>query len=86
MNMKKPNCKDGKHWTTDDIYAFIESKFVKGKNITIVSGVIHKEIGLLDRHPMVCGAMKRLSKKYSSRVISTPESEQGATLTIDYLL
>ena len=84
--MKQPNCKDGTHWTTDDIVVYIESKFVKGEKITIVSGVIHKEIGFKDRRPMVCGAMKRLGKKYSGTVISTPKSGQGSTLTMEYFV
>jgi len=84
--IKKPNCKDGKHWSTDDIYAFIENKFVKGYAITIVSGDIHKEIGLKDNHPMVCGAMKKLRKKYSSKEISTTNSEQSSTITVEYFL
>jgi len=82
--MKYQNCKDGKHWTTDDIYKFIANRFVKGEKIVITSGSIHNDIGLLNRYPMVCNAMKRLMKEYPNRVISIPKSGEGATFVVEY--
>jgi len=82
--IKNPNSKDGKHWTTDDINEYIKNKFVKGVKIIITSGAIHKEIGLINRHPMVCSAMKKLMKEYPNSEINKPKSGEGATFIVEY--
>ena len=83
---EQPNCIDGLYWNTDNVYSFIERKLVNGGIVTVNSGAIHKEIGLINRQPMVCGAMKKLRNKYDNVVIKTPNNEQwhGSTLIIEY--
>ena len=71
--------------TTNEIYDYIEQKIVSGSVSTIVSGKIHKELGLNNRHPMVCLAMRKLTKKFKHEIIDDHTgSGQTSTLTIKY--
>jgi hypothetical protein len=54
-------------------------------SITIKSGDIHKDLGLVSRMPVVCQAMRKLMK--SSDIIHyQPPKGNGATLEVEYFL
>ena len=73
--------------TTNEIYDFIENRLKSDSTNTIVSGEIHKELGLSNRHPMVCSAMRKLTKKYEHEYIDDHTgSGQTSTLAIKYFV
>ena len=58
----------------------------KGNNIIILrSGNIHKELGLINRMPSVCGAMRKMMKEGDIILHQTP-SGNSSTLLIQYHL
>jgi len=75
---------------TSDVVDYIKGKFANAKangakSIVLISGDIHKELGLTSRMPTVCGAMRKLMK--STDIIHySPPSGNGATLKIEYFL
>ena len=70
---------------TQDIYNYIESKIKNSGTQIIVSGEIHAELKLANRMPMVCSAMRNLTKMYKHEYLDdhTP-SGQTSTLAIKY--
>jgi len=70
---------------THNIYNFIKEKLLRNDSTTIVSGEIHKELNLTNRHPMVCSAMRNLTKAFKHEYLDdhTP-SGQTSTLAIRY--
>ena len=55
------------------------------RSVTIVSGDIHKELGLVSRMPTVCGAMRKLMKD-GDVVHYSPPSGNGSRLKVEYFL
>lgn len=55
------------------------------ESVVLVSGEIHKELGLQNRMPMVCGAMYHLMKSGDEILHSTP-SGYSSTIKIEYQL
>ena len=75
---------------TIDIINYLMEKMKKAKEsgvdyIKIKSGIIHKELGLVSRMPMVCGAMRKLMKP-NDIIHYQPPKGNGATLEIEYFL
>jgi hypothetical protein len=70
--------------TTKEIADFIIAKIENGTSI-IVSGEIHSELKLTKRMPMVCSAMRNLTKIYKHEFLDdhTP-SGQTSTLAIKF--
>jgi hypothetical protein len=75
---------------TPDIVQYISNKMhaakaAKKHSITLVSGDIHKELGLISRMPMVCRAMRKLMND-GDKIHHAPPKGDGATLKIEYFL
>ena len=75
---------------TADVVRYISNKLSKAKlteakSVIIVSGDVHKEMGLVSRMPTVCGAMRKLMKS-GDKTHYAPPSGNGATLRIEYFL
>jgi len=73
-----------------EILEYIESIFVdsrkKGiKKIKLTSGIIHKELGLKDRHSSVCNVMYSKMRDCDN-IIESPPKGNGCRLTIEYQL
>ena len=81
---------DGKKVSSGDIADLIERLLdearANGKEyLELVSGSIHKELGLKNRRPQVCNAMyKRMGER--DKVIKTTPSGYSSTITIRYYL
>lgn len=76
--------------STAKIAQYIENKLVQAKSIgltsvTITSGSVHKELGLVSRMPMVCGAMRKIMKD-NDVIHYAPPSGNGSTLRIEYFI
>ena len=76
--------------TTEEIRAYIQQRKAIAKEqglpyLVLRSGDIHKELGLKNRHPMVCSAMFQC-KMDGDRVLNTTESNQSTTIEIQYFL
>ncbi len=58
------------------------------RTVEVVSGDVHRELGLKSRVPQVCDAMrsKKLLERHGlrARVLAAPPSGQGTTLRIAY--
>lgn len=75
---------------TADVVQYISEKLASAEvtgasSITVISGSIHKELGLVSRMPTVCGAMYKLMKP-GDIIHYAPPSGNGATLKIEYFL
>lgn len=75
---------------TAEIVEYISDKLFLSKangerSLIIVSGDIHKELGLVSRMPTVCGAMRKLIKD-GDKIHYAPPKGNGATLRIEYFL
>ena len=75
---------------TAEIRAYIQqcknTAKAQGKPYIILrSGDIHKELGLKNRHPMVCSAMFQCQLD-GDRVLKTTDSNQSSTIEIQYFL
>lgn len=76
--------------TTTDVRSFIvkllkEAKSQGKSHIDLVSGDIHRQMGLKNRMPMVCRAMYQ-ELLPSDRVLHTTPSGQSSTIRIRYYL
>jgi hypothetical protein len=76
--------------TTYDIYNYICDALKKAKldgkmSIQIKSGDLHKALGLKNRMPMVCNAMKRTGI-YRYKILQQTDSGFSSTLLIEYYL
>ncbi|MCH5180242.1 MAG: hypothetical protein J1F32_03390 [Erysipelotrichales bacterium] len=68
----------------DYIKNSIESAKKKGMNsITLISGNVQKNVGLKNRLPLVCNAMRKCMDEKSEIIFETP-SGQSSTLTIKW--
>lgn len=80
----------GKKMGSKEIKAFIDRQLVEAKAdgreyLQLVSGSIHKQLGLKNRMPQVCDAMyKRMGSK--DQIIKTTPSGKSSTITIRYNL
>lgn len=54
-------------------------------SVVLVSGDIHRELGLRNRMPMVCGAMYHLMKS-GDEILHTTPSGYSSTIKIEYQL
>ena len=75
---------------TSDIVGYLTEKMKNAKttgaaSIKIKSGVIHKELGLVSRMPMVCGAMRKLMNP-NDIIHYQPPKGNGRALEIEYFL
>ena len=76
--------------TTEEIRQYIEDqkRIAKemGKNALVLrSGDVHKDLGLKDRCPSVCNAMRQCMKSCDV-IIHQPPKGNGRTLVIEYKL
>lgn len=76
--------------TADDIRQYIEKLFPKAKMagqdyIDLVSGDIHKQLGLKNRMPQVCGIMYKTMRP-GDEILHTTPSGQSSTIKIRYYL
>ena len=81
---------EGNIKSTSDIMRYLHDVMMAAKaegkpSIRIRSGTIHKELGLVSRMPMVCGAMRKLMKA-DDVIHYQPPKGNGATLDIEYFL
>ena len=69
---------------------FIEETRLGHSDVTIVSGELHKMIGgypgINHRMPVCCSAMREVVQENRDIIVHSPESGNGATLTISYAL
>jgi hypothetical protein len=75
---------------TDRIERYISDRLKAAKrygasSLTIKSGDIGKELGLSDRMPMICSAMRKLQTP-SDIVVEIPPKGNGSRLIIKYIL
>lgn len=73
---------------TDMVIDYIKNQIQKAKeqglnNITLTSGDIQKGVGLKNRLPLVCNAMRKCMNEKSEIIFETP-SGQSSTLTIKW--
>ena len=76
--------------TTDDVRAYImEQKRLSkemGKTVLVLrAGDIHNDLGLKQRHPMVCNAMRSCMSS-EDVILYQPPKGNGPTLRIEYKL
>lgn len=73
--------------TTKEIYNHIENKLKTNGTQIIVSREIHTELGLFNRMPMVCSAMRKLTKQCKHEYLDDHTlSGQTSTLAIKYII
>jgi len=73
---------------TERTREYIRTKLFQAKEeglqeIDLVSRNIHKEMGYINRYPIVCNAMKSLGL-YRMEIIQSPPKGRGARLRIRY--
>ena len=73
---------------TEMVVNYIEKTIQKAKengltNITLTSGGIQKDVGLKNRLPLVCNAMRKCMNEKSEIIYETP-SGQSSTLAIKW--
>lgn len=67
------------------LVSLLDESAAKGASaVEIVSGKIHKILGLDSRMPMVCNAMKKINK-YEKEIIHETASGFSSTLRIKYV-
>lgn len=86
-NMNKES-KPARGTYTDMVIDYIKNQIIKAKeqglnNITLTSGDIQKDVGLKNRLPLVCNAMRKCMNDKSKIIFETP-SGQSSTLTIKW--
>lgn len=65
----------------------INAKKENIESVTLVSGQLHKEIGLSNAMPTVCSAMRRIAQEYPGSIERKPETVKGkhsSTISIEY--
>ena len=91
MNQKETTAKKGEDkMSTLQIREFIEAVKEKAKgegktSIALISGEIHKELGLKSSMPMVCNAMRQCMQAGDVVLHTTPKG-QSSTIEIEYYL
>ena len=93
---KKDSSKTKKVITADEIRKFIDNLLQEAKSrdqesLTLVSGDIHRQLGLdklltNNRIPLVCSVMKQKLKQYGGEILHTTPSGLGRTIKIKYYL
>lgn len=66
-----------------------EAKKKNIQSITLVSGQLHKDIGLSNAMPTVCNAMRKIAKEYPESIIRKPDtvkSQYSSTISVEYKL
>ena len=76
--------------TTDNIRCYIQeqkriAKLAGKTELILRSGDVHKDLGLMHRHPQVCNAM-RYCMTAGDVILYQPPKGNGATLRIQYKL
>ena len=76
--------------TTDDIRNYIQEQMRKAKmagksELVLRSGDVHNDLGLKQRHPQVCNAM-RSCMNTGDVILYQPPKGNGTTLRIQYKL
>ena len=76
--------------TTDEVREYIRELKRKSKEsgkerVVLRAGNIHNELGLKQRHPMVCNAMRQCMQENDVILFQTP-SGNSSTLEIEYKL
>lgn len=82
------NLKPSRGTYTEMVVNYIEKTIQKAKengltNITLTSGGIQKDVGLKNRLPLVCNAMRKCMDEKSEIIYETP-SGQSSTLAIKW--
>ncbi len=62
-----------------------DAKLRGDKSVILISGEIHKELGLVSRMPTVCSAMRKLMKD-GDTILHSPPKGNGSRLIIEYFL
>ena len=86
-NMNKES-KPARGTYTNMVIDYINNQILKAKeqglnNITLTSGGIQKDVGLNNRLPLVCNAMRKCMNDKSEIIFETP-SGQSSTLAIKW--
>lgn len=66
-----------------------DAKKKNAQSITLVSGQLHKDIGLSNSMPIVCNAMRKIAKEYPGSIVRKPEtvkSKYSSTISVEYKL
>ncbi len=82
--------KEGNKMTTNTIKAYIEeqkriAKAIGKAELVLRSGDVHNDLGLKQRHPQVCNAMRQCMNS-GDVVLYQPPKGNGTTLQIKYNL
>ena len=88
QDVKKANAED--KMTTDDIRDYIQeqksiAKMAGKSELVLRSGDVHNDLGLKQRHPQVCNAM-RTCMNAEDVILYQPPKGNGTTLRIQYKL
>ena len=71
---------------TEQIERWIYEYIVNSKEdyVIITSGNVHRQMGLANRMPSVCGAMRNLGKKLRHGLVHVTESGNSSTFEVGY--
>ena len=87
---KQESEKEGNKMTTTEIKNYIEEQKRKAKEngkieLVLKSGEVHNDLGLKQRHPQVCNAMRQCINA-NDVILYQPPKGNGTTLQIKYKL
>ncbi|MBR5524598.1 MAG: hypothetical protein IKU51_04960 [Clostridia bacterium] len=82
--------KEEEKMTTDDIRGYIQkqkeiAKMAGKSELVLRSGDVHNDLGLKQRHPQVCNAMRHCMNS-GDVILYQPPKGNGTTLRIEYKL
>ena len=82
--------KEEEKMTTDDIRCYIQkqkeiAKMAGKSELVLRSGDVHNDLGLKQRHPQVCNAMRQCMNS-GDAILYQPPKGNGTTLRIEYKL
>ena len=82
--------KEEEKMTTDDIRGYIQkqkeiAKMAGKSELVLRSGDVHNDLGLKQRHPQVCNAMRQCMNS-GDVILYQPPKGNGTTLRIEYKL
>ena len=82
--------KEEEKMTTDDIRCYIQkqkeiAKMAGKSELVLRSGDVHNDLGLKQRHPQVCNAMRQCMNS-GDVILYQPPKGNGSTLRIEYKL